>query len=172
MSTHFESEHFKPGRIIRSALAGTVLGLAGIGGTYGFLHNWELDNPSNVARIGRELPNSTKGRYLTDPYGKIVEIPLRREPNLSEKSQIGYTVVGQEVVGQAVFGVVYPSDSLYLGNFESEGKRFGVWYRVDEVPLYQKDGSGKLVPVIDPETREPKKAKDVYIAGNFLRKGN
>lgn len=167
MSTQSE-RGFDPRVIARSVLAGTAIALTGIGGTYGFLHNWQIENPSNILMAGKVLPGTQKETYVTDPYGKISEIPVRNAPNITDKSQIGYTKAGEEVVGQAVFGVVYPS-TQYLGNFDYNGTRYGVWYKIEDVPLYKKnEATGSLEPVFDSTGKQ--KRVPGYIAGNFLRK--
>lgn len=106
---------------------------------------------------GQPVEGSMPETLITVPVeGGYDGVPVRLRPTQAEKDLIGFAKFGSKIDNaQQVFGGVYAGYPENRGRLEKDGKFFGTWYKVENIPVKDKDGNEKVV--------------DGYIAGNYLR---
>lgn len=109
--------------------------------------------------LGQPIEGEGVKKYVTNTFGNGLEIPLRPEPTM--KKEVAIALEGFLVNAQPVYGVGYPSNEPTEGEFfKKDGKVYGRWYQVEEIPFFVKNESGEYIP--------GGVARGVYVAGNFL----
>ncbi len=97
-------------------------------------------------------------QFLTEDFGNG-EIPVRSEPSAGG-DLVGITLRTYLVNGKEWWGATYPGDSAVGHSEGPDGEPYGIWFKADAVPLFQRTQSGEYVPV--------GVARGAYIAENFL----
>lgn len=117
----------------------------------------------------KPIEGETKKLFVTDLYASQMEIPLRDNVIQNEGSIVGYTKPGFEIEAQAVLGTIYtvnPGDNLVP--VRRDGRLYGRWYKIDSVPVYEKDKEGNLIAKTDKGGQQAK-INGVYVSGNYLK---
>lgn len=105
--------------------------------------------------VFEERANAEPEIKITRAWGDYEPL-VRKDASLSSNDEFGYTKPGIGVIATEGSGVGYPN---------SEGLS-GQWYKVKEVPIYEKIGD-EYFPVV--EDGKQKVAKDAVLAASFLR---
>lgn len=90
------------------------------------------------------------------------EIQVRSDAVLGDNSILGITKPGLVVTGVEGTGNLYPAD---LYETIQNGQKRGFWYRIDEIPIFEKIGD-EYFPKLD-DKGKPVIARDAYIAAHF-----
>lgn len=114
-------------------------------------------NKEEETLFGKPVDGLQKREFLTAIFGDEEYIPLRKEPNLNDL--VAVTRPNFRVDAQPVYGVTYTSNSQQ-GRIEKNNSYYGIWYRLDVVPIFKKAENGDFVPV--------GVKHGVYVSGNFL----
>lgn len=103
---------------------------------------------------------------ITQKFGSY-DVIVRSDADLSDDSKMGITAPGIALIVTEGRGVTYPDSEYNRGIVDYKGEKRGVWYLVNEVPLYERIGD-ELFPRKDKYGNQII-AKNAIIAENFLR---
>lgn len=117
----------------------------------------ERDYQGRGELYDKPVDPGVRKQFLTEDFGHV-EIPVRDEPG--QGGQLGITLRTYLVDGEERWGSTYPSNSPVGKTEGPDGEYYGLWFKADSVPLFERTESGEYVPV--------GVAVDAYMAENFL----
>jgi len=157
MNRENEPKKISRREFLRTA-GGIGAGMLLAGGAAAGLTYLVLENEKSSGKLnGEYVKEMEAGKYRTDTFGNGEEIPLRREPN--QGKQAGIALPNFNVEAQPVYGTFYSSNQENL-SVVVDGEKYGIWYKIDEVQIWEKTPGGEYVPI--------GVVKGAYVSGNFL----
>ena len=133
-------------RMSRREFGGTVTDVA-IGATVAavctsVLARLVLDKENSPKSLNGLLVAGTEGYYETQ---NLAGGPFPVYKKRDETKQLGVSFPDKRVRARAFLGPTYASNAKYASYQAEDGRKYGWWYQVDAIPIYEQTESGEYV---------------------------